>query len=193
MADPKTRSGTEAAIKAGYSVRSARSIANENLTKPDILSAIEEEKQYLLSANNIGREAAIGRLVQFAFVSIDLFVDENGKIDWQQAKEAGGLKVVKKIKETIKANGEIVREIELNDPIRAISEIADFAGWKQKASENTDTSDITARNIIRAVGCSTNLSEINELIQVAAAETGLVIVPTWKERLESFWLKQIAK
>lgn len=33
---------TEAAIKAGYSKSSARSIGNENLTKPDIKSYIEE-------------------------------------------------------------------------------------------------------------------------------------------------------
>ena len=38
---------TEAAIKAGYKESSARSIGNENLTKPDIKSYIEERMKEL--------------------------------------------------------------------------------------------------------------------------------------------------
>ena len=35
---------TEAAIKAGYSKKSARAIGQENLTKPDIVKAIQERE-----------------------------------------------------------------------------------------------------------------------------------------------------
>lgn len=38
---------TESAIKAGYSKKTARSIGNENLTKPDIKSYIDERMQKL--------------------------------------------------------------------------------------------------------------------------------------------------
>jgi len=38
---------TEAAIKAGYSKNSARSMGNENLTKPDIKSYIDEKMKEL--------------------------------------------------------------------------------------------------------------------------------------------------
>jgi hypothetical protein len=34
--------GTQAAIRAGYSADSARSIASENLTKPNILAAVDQ-------------------------------------------------------------------------------------------------------------------------------------------------------
>lgn len=34
--------GTQAAIRAGYSERTARAIANENLTKPDIAEAVQK-------------------------------------------------------------------------------------------------------------------------------------------------------
>lgn len=45
--DPDKKNGTEAAIKAGYSKQTARSIASENLTKPNIQAAIaEHQKQF---------------------------------------------------------------------------------------------------------------------------------------------------
>lgn len=42
---------TEAAIKAGYSKRTARSIGQENLTKPDIKDYIDERLEVLKSEN----------------------------------------------------------------------------------------------------------------------------------------------
>ncbi|MBQ8693559.1 MAG: terminase small subunit, partial [Synergistaceae bacterium] len=39
-----TGNATEAAIKAGYSKDTARSIGQENLTKPDIIAAIKERE-----------------------------------------------------------------------------------------------------------------------------------------------------
>jgi phage terminase small subunit len=37
--------GTQAAIKAGYSEKTARKIASENVTKPDIIEALENEEK----------------------------------------------------------------------------------------------------------------------------------------------------
>ena len=37
--------GTQAAIKAGYSEKTARKIASENVTKPDIIEALEKEEK----------------------------------------------------------------------------------------------------------------------------------------------------
>lgn len=39
--------GTQAAIKAGYSEKTARKIASENVTKPDIREALEKEEKKL--------------------------------------------------------------------------------------------------------------------------------------------------
>ena len=44
ISDPK-RNGTQAAIRAGYSPKSARSIASENLTKPHIQAAIRDAEE----------------------------------------------------------------------------------------------------------------------------------------------------
>jgi len=44
----KDFNGARAAIAAGYSKRTARSVASENLTKPDIKAAIEKLKKELV-------------------------------------------------------------------------------------------------------------------------------------------------
>ena len=47
---------TEAAIKAGYSPKTARSIGQENLTKPDIIRAIKERETERLRPAIASRE-----------------------------------------------------------------------------------------------------------------------------------------
>lgn len=49
--------GTRAAIEAGYSERSARAIASENLTKPNIKRAIKLKKEQILEELGITIEA----------------------------------------------------------------------------------------------------------------------------------------
>lgn len=51
-----TGNATEAAIKAGYSKDTARSIGQENLTKPDIIAAIKERETKRLNRVIAGRE-----------------------------------------------------------------------------------------------------------------------------------------
>ena len=46
----QTGNGTEAAIKAGYSEKTAKQIANENLTKPYLKNYIDEQLQKLEDA-----------------------------------------------------------------------------------------------------------------------------------------------
>ena len=51
-----TGNATEAAIKAGYSKDTERSIGQENLTKPDIIAAIKERETKRLNRVIAGRE-----------------------------------------------------------------------------------------------------------------------------------------
>ena len=51
-----TGNATEAAIKAGYSKDTARSIGQENLTKPDIIAAIKERETKRLVPDIATRE-----------------------------------------------------------------------------------------------------------------------------------------
>lgn len=57
---------TQAAIRAGYSVKTARSIAEENLTKPDIQKAIQEAQQRRAARTEISQDKVLNRLWEIA-------------------------------------------------------------------------------------------------------------------------------
>ncbi len=57
--------GTKAAIKAGYSARSARQIAEENLTKPDIQEKIAEQEKEAEKTHRMER-----RLIELSLTNL---------------------------------------------------------------------------------------------------------------------------
>lgn len=57
----QTGNATEAAIKAGYSEKTARSIGSENLTKPDICAYIEER----MAGQDTKRVADANEVIEF--------------------------------------------------------------------------------------------------------------------------------
>ncbi|SDU02062.1 MULTISPECIES: terminase small subunit [Pseudomonas fluorescens group] len=61
---------TQAAIRAGYSERTARSISNENLTKPDIQSAIEKGMKARSSRVEITQDMVLKELAKIGFSDI---------------------------------------------------------------------------------------------------------------------------
>ena len=61
---------TQAAIRAGYSARTARSISNENLTKPDIQSAIEKGMKARSSRVEITQDMVLKELAKIGFSDI---------------------------------------------------------------------------------------------------------------------------
>lgn len=61
---------TQAAIRAGYSEKTARSISNENLTKPDIQSAIEKGMQARSGRVEITQDMVLRELAKIGFSDI---------------------------------------------------------------------------------------------------------------------------
>lgn len=57
------RNGAEAARRAGYSEKTARQIATENLSKPVILAAIAEKEDELKRKMDIDKATVIGELL----------------------------------------------------------------------------------------------------------------------------------
>ena len=74
-----SKSATEAAIKAGYSKKTARSIASENLTKPNIQKAVEEEIDRAAEAAGVNPEYVYRKLKQIIEVNTQLIVAEDDK------------------------------------------------------------------------------------------------------------------
>lgn len=55
---------TQAAIRAGYSKKTARSIANENLTKPDIQDYIQKLQAGIAQRNKITQDEVLADLIE---------------------------------------------------------------------------------------------------------------------------------
>lgn len=62
---------TQAAIRAGYSEKTAYSIGNENLKKPEIQNYIKKRKTEQQEKTDITRDEIIKALQRFGFAEID--------------------------------------------------------------------------------------------------------------------------
>ena len=66
---------TQAAIRAGYSVASAKEIASENLTKPNIQKEIAKAMAERSKRTGISQDRVVQELAKLAFVNISDVVD----------------------------------------------------------------------------------------------------------------------
>jgi phage terminase small subunit len=126
---------TQAAIRAGYSERTARAIGSENLTKPDIEAAIQER------INNLAMKAdeVFIRLSDMARADVGDFMDIESmsfNLSLEKAKELGLTHLIKKVKQrttiTQKKDGDEEEqhwiEIELHDSQSALDKLARIHG-----------------------------------------------------------------
>jgi phage terminase small subunit len=108
---------TQAALEAGYSPKSARSIGSENLTKPDIREEIDRR----LAALRMSADEVLYRLTQHATASLEDFLQvEDGttpRPDLAKAAKAGKLGLLKKVKFS-RLGG--IEAIEIHDPQAAL-------------------------------------------------------------------------
>jgi phage terminase small subunit len=72
--------GAQAAIKAGYSARTARVIASENLRKPEITAAISKAAERQQARENVRIEKVREELKRIAFADATGIFDEDGQI-----------------------------------------------------------------------------------------------------------------
>ena len=66
----KDLNATQAAIRAGYSAKTARSISNENMTKPDIQAAIAKGMQDRSGRTQITQDMVLQELAKIGFSDI---------------------------------------------------------------------------------------------------------------------------
>jgi phage terminase small subunit len=71
---------TQAAIRAGYSAKTARSIGHELLTKPDIQDAITTGRATLAEKTGITQERVLKEYARLGFLDIRKAFDENGHL-----------------------------------------------------------------------------------------------------------------
>ncbi|HBY86611.1 MAG TPA: terminase small subunit [Colwellia sp.] len=83
--------GTQAAIEAGYSEKTARSISCELLTKPDIRSAIKKQLEQLSSDSYVSREVILTGLLKEAMGTGENSTPTSRVNAWSQLGKLSGL------------------------------------------------------------------------------------------------------
>jgi phage terminase small subunit len=92
--------GTQAAIRAGYSERTATEIAHEYLRKPHIVVAVEEAMNKRAEKTGITAERVLNEIAKMAFLDPRKLFDSDGKplhitaLDDDTAASIAGLDVV---------------------------------------------------------------------------------------------------
>jgi phage terminase small subunit len=85
---------TQAAVRAGYSPKTARSIANENLTKPDIQAAIESERKIMAARCELSQAEVIKGIRDTIERCSDPALDADGKSRYHPMAVLRGLEML---------------------------------------------------------------------------------------------------
>lgn len=106
----KDKNGTQAAIRAGYSKRTARQIAEELLSKPDIRAEVDAALQDAAERNGLTVDLLLSSLVrEITFDPADLF-NEDGSLKAVHEMPADARKVLSEVTITqIGGDGEPAR------------------------------------------------------------------------------------
>lgn len=140
----KDFNATQAAIRAGYSEKTAYNIGWENVRKREIADVISRRFQELaMSADEV-----LNRLADIARVDMGDFVTfEDGIklpfIDLKKAKDAGKLHLVKKIK----YNAQGYLEFELHDPLPSLLNIGKHQGLFKETIEHSGELDLNVNYV----------------------------------------------
>jgi hypothetical protein len=182
-ADPHVKSNTEAAKIAGYSPKTASSIAEENLRKPEIFGAIEKRKRMLAELAQVTDQHIFGATAEIAFASIEDALDDSGHLDIAKAKRNGSISLIKKITRNPTKYGETVA-IEFYPKDAAQARLGEYLGMKQQERANDSDVKLTlVKNAIESRAKERGVSFQDEL--KVYIELSPMIAPDLKEKLAS--------
>lgn len=130
---------TQAAIRAGYSVNSARDIGCENLTKPNIQEAIAKAMAERSKRTGISQDRIVLELAKLAFVNANDLIDpEDASIRAGASEDDLACIQSVKVKTMDGDKGTSTeREIRLNDKMKALELLGKHLGmWNDKIDLN---------------------------------------------------------
>lgn len=114
---------TQAAIRAGYSEKTARQIGDENLSKPDIRAAIDAAMELRAKRTEITADMVLKELAKIGFADIRKAIKWQGTLVTEEENPDGGDTLV--IKNVVTNNVTLVSSDEIDDDTAAaISEIS---------------------------------------------------------------------
>lgn len=114
---------TQAAIRAGYSEKTARSIGDENLSKPDIAAAIEAAMKIRADRTDITADRVLKELAKIGFADVRKAIKWQGSLVTEEDNPDGGDTLV--IKNVVTNNVQLISSDDIDDDTAAaISEIS---------------------------------------------------------------------
>lgn len=146
---------TQAAIRAGYSEESARSIGQENLTKPDIQERIEELNKARQEATGITQKKVLEELAKVAFGDISNIFDESGallNIHDIDPDVRGMIASVKSYEEKAVMGEETItqgmnREVKCWDKLKALEMLSKHLGLFEKDNKQQKGADVIVNHV----------------------------------------------
>ena len=138
---------TAAAKRAGYSQKTAYSIVQENLKKPEIQSAIQQAKEALQKRTEITQDMVLRETAKLAFFDIRKMFDENGrpldisKLDDGTAAALVGLEV----QDVAGSDGDgFVKKYRMADKLKALELLGKRLGVFDRSSQAGSSAALSA-------------------------------------------------
>lgn len=132
---------TQAAVRAGYSVKTAEAIGFENLRKPKIAQAVAEQMAERSRRTGVNQDRVVMELAKIAFVNAaDVIDSDDATIKaGATADDTAAIQSVKvKVIPTKEGEG-VEREIRLNDKLKALELLGKHLGmWNDKPEVNVN-------------------------------------------------------
>ena len=113
---------TQAAIRAGYSPDTAKSIGSENLTKPDIRAAVDKAEAERSRRTGINQDRVIRELAKVAFLNpVDVIDMDSATIQGEANRDDTACIASVKVKNIPTDDGAITeREVKTYDKLKAL-------------------------------------------------------------------------
>ncbi len=129
---------TQAAIRAGYSVESARDIGCENLTKPNIQKVIAERMAERSKRTGVNQDRVVLELAKMAFVKMTDVVDSEGAIkEDASGDDLSCIESIKYKKTDNEFGGSVEREVKIGSKLKALELLGKHLGmWSDKTDVN---------------------------------------------------------
>jgi len=170
----KDFNATQAAISAGYSKKTARSIGQENLTKPDIQAEISRQVDALLKQAKIPLEKQIFEFwMKRAFYDISEIINTKGEIKPEEELKAKGLMVcIDSINKRLNAKGETVMVYQFADKDKAVEMLQKYIQMirEQPITIKDDRQMVDLSNLL--LGQKTDPKERERIIAELEKATG---------------------
>ncbi len=132
---------TQAAIRAGYSVKTAKDIGCQNLAKLNIQQAVSEQMAERSKRTGVNQDRIVLELAKIAFVNAaDVIDSDDATIKaGVTADDTAAIQSVKvKVIPTKEGEG-VEREIRLNDKLKALELLGKHLGmWNDKLDVNVN-------------------------------------------------------